>query len=79
MTEILESFVASFSLNRGSDLTWNSIGRLYGALSCLLTQSLQGGLNCESWITFNKLWLEVLSTVSAWIGENGGWVSHSLI
>lgn len=79
--EILESFITTVNHNQGVGLSWSTIGRLYRALSRLLTQSVQSSAALEAneaWQTFNKLWKTVLQAVSAWITENGGWVSdHS--
>lgn len=79
VVELLEGFVASF--DQGEQLTWRGVGRVYGALSRLLTQSVHS--ECagealeqnESWLTFSKFWKTVLRTVATWITDNGGWVS----
>ena len=77
--EILETFVTSFQHNQGVGLTWGNIGQLYRALSNLLTSVVYSGGELESneaWLTFNKLWKRVLQALSAWITQNGGWVSE---
>lgn len=76
--EILETFVTSYKHDQGVGLTWGSIGRLYRALSRLLTQSVYSRMELEAneaWQTFSKLWKTVLQSVSTWIADNGGWVS----
>ncbi len=77
VTEILESFISSYDLNHGSDWTWGTVGRLFGVLSQLLTESVHSGMESESWFTFAKFWKTVLQTVPAWIADNGGWVSFA--
>ena len=79
LTELVEDWLAYFSITSNSGPSWRNIVQLYQALSRLLAECLEEGgavsEDNERWLTFSKLWKIVLHTIVGWIADNGGWVS----